>query len=150
MSQTGQLQWSLQWPKVNGRCWQSDYMMTKLGKLLFVFGPVSGKGSFLVRSRFCVQHKGYVDKRKKKKIYWLMGKSFAENNVKRILCFNWTTQWFNVSLLLIPSSFVSFCNDCMPLFRGFSVFVKIGKTLWLCLVSVNILLFILKNTPVNK
>lgn len=29
------------------------------------------------------------------------------------------------------------------------IFVEIGKTSWLCLVSVNLLLFILKNTPVN-
>lgn len=144
MSQTGQLQWSLQWPKVNGRCWQSDYMMTKLGKLLFVFGPVSGKGSFLVRSRFCVQHKGYVDKRKKKNIL-VNGKKLCREQ-----CETDSMLQLDHTMIQCFSSFVSFCNDCMPLFRGFSVFVKIGKTLWLCLVSVNILLFILKNTPVNK
>lgn len=37
-------------------------MMTKLGKLFFVFGPVSGKGSFFGQEWICVQHKGYVDK----------------------------------------------------------------------------------------
>lgn len=40
-----------------------------------------------------MQHKGYVDKVDEEKIYktgkW---KSFAENNVKRILYVNWTTQ----------------------------------------------------------
>lgn len=79
-------------------------MMTKLGKL-FVFGPVSGKGSFLVRSRFVCNIKGYVDK----------GKNILVNGKKKlcreqcetdsILQLDHTIQCFSS---FIPHSFVSF------------------------------------------
>lgn len=91
--------------------------------------------SFLGQEQICVQHKGYVDKVEKNIL--VNGKSFAENNVKRILYFNWTTQWFNVSF--IPYSFVSF-EMIVCHFLG----VFLARLYDCVLVSVNLLLFILK------
>lgn len=75
---------------------------------------------------------------------------------KRILYFNWTTQWLNILFVFYSLWICTLSNDCMPLFSescyldGILLFsVNIGTALWLCLVSVNVLLFILKNTPVN-
>lgn len=142
MSRPGQLQSCLQWPKLNGRRWQSDYTMTKLGKLFFCLWASEWKRelflfSFLGQEQICVQHKGYVDKVEKKYTGKWEKLCREQCETDSILQLDHTMiQCFFYSLFICI-----LWNDCMPLFRGL-----FGKTLWLCFSFCQLITFYIKKT----
>jgi len=98
-----------QWPKPEWEAptvWLHDDQIRGdlfLKMFYFFLWASEWKRELVGREQYCVQHKGDVDF--KYICTPVNGKSFAENNVKRILCFDWNTRWFNVSVSpLIPFS----------------------------------------------
>lgn len=113
-------------------------MMTKLGKVFFFLclgQSVSGKGSFLVNI------KGYADEEKNMLVN---GKSFAENNVKRILYFNWTTPMIQCLSSSFYSFIVSFEMIVCHFLGVFSVFVKIWRDFMIVFSFCQLITFYIK------
>lgn len=132
----------VQWPNRNGRRSQSDFTKTKLEKhvcfcfVLFCFLGQWGKRELVSQEQIWVCR-------------WSQETCASQRTMWNGFCASTGPHNDSMFLFFYSLNMCILWNDCTPLFRGFSVFVKIGKTLWLCLVSVNLLLFILKNTPVN-